>query len=319
MKLPRHAIFNGRLVAYPEAKVGVLTHALNYGTGCFAGLRAYWSTNEEQLFLFRPRDHFRRFLESARLLSMSLPYSEDDLVGQALTLLRAEDLHTDTYMRPLAFYADEMIGVRLHDLTPAVSMVAFPFGNYMENPDGAHLTVSSWTRIDDSMIPARGKITGSYVNSALARTDAQRAGFDDALLLNKQGHVSEASISNFFMVRHGEVVTPPVTDDILEGITRRTLIALLREDLGVSVVERSIDRSELFLAEEAFVAGTGVQIVPVTRLDHRPIGTGSAGRIALDLRRLYDDVVRGRVAKYRGWCRPVYVTEPAAVRATGAD
>jgi branched-chain amino acid aminotransferase len=318
MKLPRHAIFHGQLVDYAEARVGVLTHALNYGTGCFAGLRAYWNPEERELFLFRPRDHFRRFLESARLLAMTIPYSEDDLVGFALTLLKAEDLRTDSYLRPLAFYADEMIGVRLHDLTPEVSIVAFPFDKYMENDDGAHLTISSWTRIDDGMIPARGKITGSYVNSALARTDAQRAGFDDALLLNKDGHVSEASVSNFFMVRHGEVITPPVYDDILEGITRRSLIGLLRDELGVSVVERSIDRTELFLAEEAFLAGTGVQIVPITRIDHRPIGTGAAGRIASDLRRLYDDVVRGRVEKYRSWCRPVYAGEPARARAIRA-
>jgi branched-chain amino acid aminotransferase len=316
MKLPRFAFFNGKIVPYADARVGVLTHALNYGTGCFAGLRGYWSPAEQQLFVFRPRDHFRRFVESARLLAMELPFTEDDLVEHALELVRREDLKTDSYIRPLAFLSDETLGVRLHDLTPAVSMVAFPFGKYMEN-DEAHLTFSAWTRIHDGMIPARGKITGGYVNSALARTAAQRAGFDDALLLNKNGHVSEASVSNFFMVRHGEVITPAITDDILEGITRRTLIGLLREEMGLKVIERSIDRTEVYLAEEAFLAGTGVQIVPITRIDHRRIGTGSAGRIGLDLKRLYDDIVRGRVEKYRSWCRPVYAAQPAAVPAAG--
>jgi branched-chain amino acid aminotransferase, group I len=307
MKLPRYAFFHGRIVPYGEARVGVMTHALNYGTGCFAGLRGYWNEDEQELFVFRPRDHFKRFLESTRLLSMELPDTIEDLVGHLLELVRAEDLKSDCYIRPLAFYADETIGVRLHDLTPAISMVAFPFGKYFDNDDGAHVTISSWKRIDDNMIPARGKIAGSYVNSGLARSDAQRAGFDDAITLNKDGHISEGSVANFFMVRNGAIVTPPVTDDILEGITRATLMTLVKEELGLTVVERSIDRTELAVAEEAFLAGTGAQIVPITRVDHRPIGGGHPGRLTLELRDLYFDVVRGKKPKYRSWCTPVYV------------
>jgi branched-chain amino acid aminotransferase len=306
MKLPRYAFFHGRIVPYGEARVGVMTHALNYGTGCFAGLRGYWNEDEQELFVFRPRDHFKRFLESTRLLSMELPDTIEDLVGRLLELVRAEDLKTDCYIRPLAFFADETIGVRLHDLTPAISMVAFPFGKYFDNDDGAHVTISSWKRIDDNMIPARGKITGSYVNSGLARSDAQRSGFDDAITLNKDGHISEGSVANFFMVRNGAIVTPPVTDDILEGITRATLMTLVKEELGLTVVERSIDRTELAVAEEAFLAGTGAQIVPITRVDHRPIGGGHPGRLTLELRDLYFDVVRGKKPKYRSWCTPVY-------------
>ena len=306
MKLPRYAFFRGRIVPYGEARIGVMTHALNYGTGCFAGLRGYWNEDEQELFVFRPRDHFKRFLESSRLLSMELPDTIEDLVGHLLELIRTEDLKTDSYIRPLAFYADETIGVRLHDLTPAVSMVAFPFGKYFDNDDGAHVTISSWKRIDDNMIPARGKIAGSYVNSGLARSDAQRAGFDDAITLNKDGHISEGSVANFFMVRNGAIVTPPVTDDILEGITRATLMTLLKEELGLTVLERSIDRTELAVAEEAFLAGTGAQIVPITRVDHRPVGGGRPGRLTLELRDLYFDVVRGKKPKYRSWCTPVY-------------
>lgn len=306
MKLPKYVLFRGRIVPYGEARLGVLTHGLNYGTGCFAGLRGHWNEEERELFVFRPRDHFKRFLDSTKLLCMELPDSVDDLVGHLQDLLRAEDLKTDCYIRPLAFYADETIGVRLHDLTPAISMVAFPFGKYFDNDDGAHVTISSWKRIDDNMIPARGKIAGSYVNSALARSDAQRAGFDDAITLNREGHVSEGSVANIFMVRHGDVVTPPITDDILEGITRATFITLLKEEFGITVVERSIDRTEIALAEEVFLAGTGAQIVPVTRVDHRPIGGGHPGALTLQLRDLYFEVVRGRRPKYRSWCMPVY-------------
>lgn len=312
MPLPTHAYFKGRIVAYSEAKVGVLTHGLNYGTGCFAGIRGYWNGEAAELFLFRPRDHFKRFLESSRLLSMHLPETVDDLLDRLKELLRAEDLRTDCYIRPLAFLADETIGVRLHDLTPAVSMVAFPFGKYLDADAGVHVTVSSWRRVDDNMIPARGKIVGSYVNSALAKSDAQRAGFDDAIVLNQEGRISEGSVANLFLVRNGSVLTPPVTDDILEGITRRTLIELLREEMHVPVLERSIDRTELFLAEEAFFAGTGVQLAPITRVDHRPIQDGHEGPITLKLRRLYDDVVRGRVPKYRSWCEPAYAGAIAA-------
>jgi branched-chain amino acid aminotransferase len=306
MKLPRYAFFRGRIVPYGQARIGVLTHALNYGTGCFAGLRGYWNEDDHELFVFRPHDHFNRFLESTRLLSMELPDTIEDLVGHLLELVRAEELKTDCYIRPLAFFADETIGVRLHDLTPAISMVAFPFGKYFDNDDGAHVTISSWKRIDDNMIPARGKIAGSYVNSGLARSDAQRAGFDDAITLNKDGHISEGSVANFFMVRKGAIVTPPVTDDILEGITRATLMTLLKEELGLTVVERSIDRTELAVADEAFLAGTGAQVVPITRVDHRPIGGGRPGSLTLELRDLYFDVVRGRKPKYRSWCTPVY-------------
>ena len=190
MTLPRFAFFRGHVIPYSEARVGVLTHALNYGTAVFAGLRAYWNSEQEELFLFRPADHFRRFLESARLLGMELSQSREDLSAAAVELLRAELYREDCYLRPLAFYADESIGVRLHDLTPAVSMVAFPYGRYIENDENLHATISSWRRVDDNMIPARGKIAGAYVNSALAKSDAQRAGFDEAILLNEDGHVA---------------------------------------------------------------------------------------------------------------------------------
>jgi len=318
MTLPGHAFFRGRIVPYADARIGVLTHGLNYGTGVFAGLRGYWNADAQELFLFRPREHFQRFLESARLLDMTLPHSPESLTDAAVELLRAELYREDCYVRPLAFYADESIGVRLHNLTAEVSIAAIPYGRYVENDQSLHATVSSWRRVDDTMIPPRGKIAGSYVNSAFAKTDAQRAGFDEAIVLNQDGHVSEASAANVFLVRKGVAITPPVTDNVLEGITRRSVTELLSRELGVAVVERSIDRTEITLADEVFFCGTGVQIAAVTRVDHRPIGSGRMGPVVSALRDVFFDVARGRRADYRSWCHPVYADTPTADAASDA-
>jgi branched-chain amino acid aminotransferase len=237
---------------------------------------------------------------------MELTYSEGDLTAALVDLLRAENYHADCYIRPLAFYSDEMIGVRLHNLTPALAIAAIPFGKYVEKDESAHVSISSWRRVDDNMIPARGKITGSYINSALAKTDAQRAGFDETIILNQDGHICEGSAENVFIVRNDTVLTPPVTDNILEGITRQTIITLLRDELGMTVVERSIDRSEIYLAQEAFFTGTGVQITAITRVDYRAIATGQMGPATAKLRELFFNVVRGTVMKYLSWCTPVY-------------
>ena len=300
------AWFEGRTVPMAEASVSIATHAFNYGTGVFSGMRGYWNAEEKEVFVFRPADHYRRFLDSAKMLGMELPWSASELAATALELVRTEGYREDCYLRSLAFYGDETVGVRLHDLTPEVSIVAMPYGRYIEKEEGAHATISSWRRVDDNAIPARGKIVGSYVNSALAKTEAMRAGFDEAIVLTADGHVSEGSAANFLLVRNGVVITPPITDNILEGITRRTVIELLEKEMGQRVVERSIDRSEIYVADEALFVGTGVQIVAITRVDHRPVGTGRIGPVASRLRELYFRVVRGRVAAYRHWCAAVY-------------
>lgn len=306
MALPKFAFFKGRIVPYSEAKVGILTHTFNYGTGIFAGMRGYWNDDAKQLYVFRPRDHMQRFLDSAKLLCMKLPYTIDDLTAGVMELLRTENYRTDCYIRPLAFFTDEVIGVRLHDLTADVAIASIPFGSYLANEEGLHVGTSSWVRVEDNMIPARGKIAGAYVNSSFSKTEAHNAGYDEALVLNQNGHVAEASAANFFMIRRGIACTPPITDNILEGIIRRTVMQLLRDELGIEVQERSIDRSEVYLAEEAFFCGTGVQLAAIADVDHRPIGVGKMGPITQALRRLYFDVVRGRVAKYMEWCAPVY-------------
>lgn len=308
METPRYAYFKGKFVPYSEAKVSVLTHALNYGTAAFGGVRAYWNDEEEQLFIFRPLDHFRRFLNSAKLLCMEFDHTPESLTQITIELLQNEGYRRDVYIRPLAFKADEVIGVKLHDLHDELSIVAIPFERYVANDTNAHATISSWRRVDDNMIPARGKISGAYANSALIKTDAVRAGFDEALVLTQDGHLSEGSAMNVFIVREGTLITPPITENILEGITRRSVIELAHNELGIPVIERPIDRTEVYLCDELFMTGTAAQIVAVTRLDHRPIGNGKMGAITARLRDLYQDAVHGRIPHYRHWNTPVYET-----------
>ena len=309
MVLPIHAFFKGEVVPYSEAKVGVLTHALNYGPAVFAGMRAYWNPEDEQLFLFRPLDHFRRFLNSAKIMNMTLDHTPEGLTQIAIDLLRADGYQRDIYLRPLVYKADEIIGVKLHDLQDEFSMVAIPFDRYVANETNAHVTISSWRRVDDNAIPARGKISGAYANSALIKTDAVRAGFDEALVLGQDGHLSEASAMNIFMLRNGKVVTPPISDNILEGITRRTVMELVEEELGLAVVERPIDRTEVYLCDEFFMTGTAAQITAVTKVDFRPVGSGVMGPYTTQLRKAFDSAVRGRLPKYAHWNVPVYIAE----------
>ncbi|MBN1428990.1 MAG: branched-chain amino acid transaminase [Anaerolineae bacterium] len=302
---PKYAYFEGKIVPFEQATVSIMNQTFNYGTGIFGGLRGFWNEDEQQLFVFRPLDHFARFLGTARILTFDFEYTPESLRDILLELLRTEGWQTNIYIRPLAYITTNAIGVKLHGLEYSVCMFSIPFGTYLPSEEGAHVTISSWRRVDDNSIPARGKITGAYANSALIKTDAANAGFDDALVLNQDGHISEASAANFFMVRNGIVYTPPISSNILEGITRRTVIHLLQEEMGLSVVERSIDRTEVYLADEACFTGTGVQISAITTVDHRPVGTGEMGPIVAELRDLYHRVVTGRLEKYRHWLTPV--------------
>ena len=304
--MTRFAFFEGKICPIEDARISVRTHAFNYGTGWFGGIRGYWNEAEEQLFVFRIHDHYRRFLQSGSLLYAALPYNTEDLVKITLDLLRREGWREDCYVRPVGYKADEIIGVRLHNLRDEVTIFSQPFGRYIQAEEGAKLCFSSWRRIDDNMIPARGKITGAYANSGFIKSEAVLNGFDEALVLTQEGHVSEGSAENFFMVRDGLLVTPPVHSNVLEGITRRTLIQLAREVLGLQVVERDIDRSEVYVAGEAFLCGTGVQVAAVASVDHRPIGSGRIGPITEQLRDLYFRVVRGQEPAYRHWVTAVY-------------
>jgi branched-chain amino acid aminotransferase len=304
--LPQYAYFKGQIVPYSEAKVGVLTHALNYGTAAFAGIRAYWNEPLQQLYIFRPLDHYRRLLNSAKLLHMTIPHTPESLTQITVELLRAEAYRRDIYIRPLIYKADEAIGVKLHGLRDELTITAIPFDNYMRDDTDVQVAISNWRRVDDNAIPARGKISGAYANSALAKTDAQLAGFDEALVLTQEGHISEGSAMNVFLVRDGVLLTPPITDNVLEGITRRTAIELARQELGIEVVERLIDRTEVYLSSEVFFTGTAAQIAAVTCVDHRPVGDGKMGPITTQIRQLFADAARGRLPKYRHWNVGVY-------------
>ncbi len=304
--MPKYAFFDGQIVPLEEAKISIMTHAFNYGTGCFEGIRAYWDEREGQLYVFRMAEHFERMHCSARILRIELPHTVEELGMLTLDLLRREGYQEDAYIRPLAYKAEEIIGVRLHDLTDGFAMFTTPFGRYIEKEEGAHVCVSGWRRVDDNATPARAKITGAYVNSALSKTDAVLSGYDEALVLTQAGHISEGSAENFFMVRDGYLITSPVTSNILEGITRDTVITLAREEMGLRTIERLIDRSEIYICEEAFLTGTAVQVAAITQVEHRPIGTGTIGPVVSRLRELYFDAVKGRSPRYRKWCTPVY-------------
>ena len=301
MDLSKHAFFEGKIVPLSEAKINIATHGFLYGTAVFGGVRAYWNEEKKRLFIFRPYDHYRRLLHSARMLTMQTTYDEESLIQLTLDVLRSDDWKQDVYLRPTFYKADMGIGVRLHDLRDEFCLFTMPFEKYVKNDTNAHVTISSWRRIDDNMIPARGKVAGAYANSALIKTDAVLAGYDEALVLDSNGHVSEGSAMNIFMVRDGALVTPPVTDNILEGITRRSIIELARNELGLQVIERSIDRTEVFIAEEFFMTGTAAEVTAVTKIDHRLVGAGKMGPITTKLRELYEDAIRARNPKYKSW------------------
>ncbi|MCB9114701.1 MAG: branched-chain amino acid transaminase [Caldilinea sp.] len=307
--MTKFAYFEGAIRPIEEAKVSVMTHAFNYGTGWFGGLRGYWNAEQEQLYVFRIRDHYLRFLDSGKILMANVDETVDDLIRATVDLLQREGYREDCYIRPLGYKADAMIGVRLHNLHDRITIFTTPFGRYIEDEEGARVCVSSWRRVDDTALPPRGKIVGSYVNSALIKSEAVLNGFDEALVLNHDGHVAEGSAENFFIVRGDSLITPPIHANVLEGITRRTIVELARRELGLNVVEREIDRSEVYVADEAFFCGTGVQVVAIASVDHRPIGSGKMGQITNRLRDLYFRVVRGQEPKYAHWLTPVHQSE----------
>ena len=301
MNLPEYAYFRGEVRRYEDVKFGLLTHALNYGTGAFAGVRAYKNNENGKLYLFRPFDHYRRFLNSAKLLLMDFDETPESMTQHTIDLIKKSGYDEDVYIRPLAFVSEELIGVKLHDVQADFGIVAVPFGKYVSNDTNAHVTVSSWRRLDDNSIPARGKITGAYVSSAFIKTDAVRSGFDEALVLTVDGHLSEGSAENLFMVRDNVLYTPPVTDNILEGITRRSIMEVAEKELGMKVVERPIDRTEAYICDELFMTGTAAQVTAITKVDHRPVGNGEMGPVAGKLRELFFGIVRGQNPKYTHW------------------
>ncbi len=296
---------NGEYIPLHEARIGILTHALHYGTGVFEGIRANWDEAAQELYVLRPLEHYERWRQNCGILHIELPHSAEELCEITLDLMRRNGFRTDLYVRPIAFKSAERIGVS-PDERNSWAIVALPFGEYIHSENGLHAGVSNWRRIQDNAIPPRGKICGSYVNSALASDDARRSGFDEAIMLNENGTVAEGSTCNVFMVRKGRLVTPPLNENVLEGITRDCVMELASRELGLPLVERPIGRSELYVADELFLTGTAVGVAPVVRVDHRPVRDGQIGALTRRLRQIYVDATRGRMAAYRKWLLPVY-------------
>jgi branched-chain amino acid aminotransferase len=304
--------FEGGIRPLGDARISILTHALHYGTGVFEGIRGYWCTEAKDLFLVSADDHYRRWKANCRILEIDPPKTAQELTEITAELIRLNHFETDVYVRPLAYTSTPRIGVR-PDGHASFSIVTVPFGVYMDSSEGLHAGVVSWRRLEDQAIPCRAKITGAYVNSVLATTEAHRHGYDEAILLNENGHVAEGATCNLFLVRDGKLITPPPSDNILEGLTRRAVMELARRELHLEVLERSIDRTELYMAEELFFTGTAMEIAPITRVDHHAVGCGNIGFVTGKLREIYTEATRGRIVDYQHWLTPVYqpVLEPA--------
>lgn len=308
------AFLKGEFVPLEDANINVMTHAFNYGTAVFEGIRGNWNGDHEQLYLFKVRAHFERLRKSAKIMRMELRYTDDELVEITNDLVRRNGYNEDVYVRPIVYKSSEVVGVRMHDLEDDFLLFVTPFGAYLDPEAGVRCMTSSWRRIDDTMIPARAKVNGLYVNNAMAKTEAQLSGFDEAIMLNADGHVSEGSGENIVMIRDGVLITPPESDNILEGLTLDTALQFATEEMGLEVVKRSIDRSELYIADEIFMTGTAAHLTPVTEVDRVPIGDGGFGPISKRLQETYFDMITGKLPQYSEWLSPVY--EPTAVPAS---
>jgi branched-chain amino acid aminotransferase len=309
--MPPYAYFHKQFMPLSEAKIGVLTHALHYGTACIEGIRGNWDSGRNRLCLFRIHDHYERMLEGCRILKITLPCTVDKLCRLTGELVKKSGYQEDVYIRPLAYKSSEAVGVRLHNLEDDFLIVVTTLPPYLDAENGVRSCVSSWRRVDDTMIPPRGKICGIYVNSALAKTEAWENGFDEAILLTQDGHVSEGSGENIFLVLGGKLITPPPSDNILMGITRDTVMKLAKNELGIDTIERQVDRSELYVAEECFFTGTAANVAPILEIDHRSIGSGKIGKVTAKLQKLFVEVMMGRNAKYPEW---YYLVSPKAAK-----
>ncbi|MDH3425635.1 MAG: branched-chain amino acid transaminase [Acidimicrobiia bacterium] len=290
---------DGELVPWAEANVHVLTHGLHYGTGVFEGIRAYG--NDEGTAVFRLSDHMQRLHNSATTYSIPLKYSVDELAAATRQLLLDNELDS-AYIRPIVFYGSGTMGLNPSKATVVASIVAFHWGAYLGEEglqNGIRVKIASWARISPRSFPA-GKATGPYINSVLANQEATSAGYDEALLLTEAGNVSEGSGENLFVVRDGEVLTPPVSDGCLNGITRQSVIQLLADD-GQEVIEKSMTRDDLYAADELFFTGTAAEVTPIRHLDDHEVGDGTPGLITRRAQELFRDAVGGKLAAYRDW------------------
>lgn len=304
--MTRYAFFQNSIVPLSEAKIGIMTHGFLYGTACFEGIRGYWCPDDSQMYVFRMKEHFERMLNSCKILKINPGFSLDELCDIATKVVFQCGDKQDVYIRPIFYKSSEYVGVKLDGLDDDFMLFAVPFGAYLDLSKGLKVRVSSWRHIEDNMIPMRAKINGAYVNAALAKSEALVDGYDESIFLDSSGHVSEGSAENLFLVRNGKLITPTTTSDILEGITRATVLELARDYLGIETVERQVDRTELYVVDEAFFVGTGAQVSPITEIDRRTVGTGKMGPVCAAIQEAYFAVVKNKLPQFSDWCTPVY-------------
>jgi branched-chain amino acid aminotransferase len=295
--------FDGQYLKWEEAKVPIFVHALHYGTAVFEGIRAYPS--DDNLYIFRLKEHMERLRKSANVYSFTTKFSAHELCKAAVDLIRKNDIRESCYIRPLTFVGMHGIDLNVTKNSPThTTIIIFPFAKYFKG-DGISACISSWRRIDDESIPPMAKASGNYLNSVLATQECRRNGYDESILLDRDGCVSEASGENIFVVRNGKLHTPQLSDSILEGITRNTAITIAGE-LGYDVVERPISRTELYLADEIFLTGTAAEIIAITKIDGNIIGNGREGTMTKSIRENYERIVIGKSEKFMGWLTPTW-------------
>lgn len=297
-------LMDDELVPYDEAKIHVLSNCVTYALGVFEGIRGYWSEVDDELYLFRLDEHLERLRESMHASRFGAIFSTERMRGQILRTVRANEHRENIHMRVMAIVTGDPIVTALGPVMLVVQSGPYPSTKWQER--GMDVQVSSWQRIGDMTSPPRLKATPNYANSRFALLQAQRDGYDSAIMLTQTGKVSETPVATVFMVRKGQVVTPAVTDNILESITRDTLIRLFEEQLGHMVIERSIDRSELYLADELFACGSGWEVTPIASVDRLELAESAPGRLTREIRKMYLDVVHGRLSQYRSWLTPVW-------------
>lgn len=297
--------FEGKIVPASDAKLSVQTHAFQYGTAVFGGIRGYYNSELNNLFVFRIKDHFTRLIQSTKIMQLNTDKTPDELANITLDLLKQCGYRQNVYVRPIVYTSSLQLSPRFHDIKTEVAIYVLKLDDYLDTTNGLTTCISSWRRIDDTMIPTMSKASGGYVNSALAKSEAVQNGFDEAIFLDARGYVSEGSAENLFIVRRGKIITPSLDSSILEGITMRTIFDLAKF-CNLELEVRNITRSELYVADEIFFSGTGVQVAWVKSVDRRIIGDGKIGPISKKLQELYFKVVKGNQKEFKDWCYPVY-------------